>query len=26
MLACPLCNEDHPEHEHAVRRATAHLN
>ena len=26
MLACPLCNEDHPEHEHAVRRCSAHLN
>jgi hypothetical protein len=26
MLACPLCNGDHPEHEHAVRRATAPLN
>jgi hypothetical protein len=25
-LACPLCNEEHPEHEHAVRRASAHLN
>jgi hypothetical protein len=25
-LACPLCNAEHPEHEHAVRRATAHLN
>lgn len=26
MLACPLCNAEHPEHEHAVRRASAHLN
>lgn len=26
MLACPLCNSEHPEHEHAVRRASAHLN
>jgi hypothetical protein len=26
MLACLLCNTEHPEHEHAVRRATAHLN
>lgn len=26
MQACPLCNAEHPEHEHAVRRATAHLN
>jgi hypothetical protein len=25
-LACPLCNAEHPEHEHAVRRASAHLN
>jgi hypothetical protein len=25
-LACPLCNAEHPEHEHAVRRATAPLN
>jgi hypothetical protein len=25
-LACPLCNAEHPEHEHAVRRAGAHLN
>jgi hypothetical protein len=24
--ACPLCNEQHPEHEHAVCRATAYLN
>jgi hypothetical protein len=23
MLACPLCNEDHPEHEHAVRPRSA---
>jgi hypothetical protein len=26
MQACPLCNAEHPEHEHAVRRASAHLN
>jgi hypothetical protein len=26
MLACPLCNAEHPEHEHAIRRASAHLN
>jgi hypothetical protein len=26
MLACPLCNAEHPEHEHAVRRCSAHLN
>jgi len=25
-LACPLCNAEYPEHEHAVRRANAHLN
>ena len=25
-LACPLCNEQHPEHEHALRRANARLN
>ena len=25
-LACPLCNAEHPEHEHAIRRASAHLN
>jgi hypothetical protein len=25
-LACPLCNTEHPDHEHAVRRASAHLN
>jgi len=25
-LACPLCNAEHPEHAHAVRRASAHLN
>jgi hypothetical protein len=26
MLACPLCNAEHPEREQALRRATAHLN
>jgi hypothetical protein len=26
MLACPLCNSEHPKHEHAVRRCSAHLN
>jgi hypothetical protein len=25
-LACPLCNAEHPEHEHAMSRAGAHLN
>jgi hypothetical protein len=26
LCACPLCNAEHPEHEHAVRRACAYLN
>jgi len=26
MLACPLCNPEHPEREHAIRRCSAHLN
>jgi hypothetical protein len=25
-LACPLCNAEHPDHKHAVRRATAPFN
>lgn len=26
MMDCPLCNTEHPEHEHVLRRASAHLN